>query len=175
MHVQSGLIKPSLVDAHWTESDIGWVAVTVGTAMGLFGAFVGGLAHRAMVEARALVASGVAHAVVCVPVIWALSHGAPKLATGVAVACEHFASGFGTTILFAALMSATRPRDAGFHYTILTSANSVAIGLGGLIGGIVADHTSKTFAFALGGAISLAPLVFVREWRDTARASASEE
>ena len=173
LHVQSGLIKPMLVDAKWSEADIGLIAVTIGTVMSLLGAFMGGVAHRALSERRALFASALAQAAVSVPVLVAFTHGAPRLLTGIAVASEHFASGFGTTVLFAALMTATRKRDAGFHYTVLTSANAVAIGLGGLLGGFVADHTSKNFALGLGGALCLFPLVFIRRWDETARASSA--
>ena len=60
--------------------------------------------------------------------------------TTIAISIEHFGSGLGTTVLFAALMSATRPADAGLHYTILTSANAMAIGVGGLVGGLIADR-----------------------------------
>ena len=76
----------------------------------------------------------------CLPLIAVERLHAPLGLTTFAIWLEHFGSGFGTTILFAALMSATRPADAGLHYTILTSANALAIGLGGLIGGILADR-----------------------------------
>ena len=174
LHVQSGLIKPMLVDARWSEADIGLIPVTVGTVMSLAGAFLGGVAHRVLTEQRALAASALAQAAVCLPVLLAFARGAPRLLADIAVASEHFTSGFGATVLFAALMTATRKRDAGFHYTVLTSANAVAIGLGGLLGGIVADHTSKGFALGLGGALCLLPLVFIRRWDETARASAHD-
>ncbi len=173
LHIQSGLIKPMLVDAKWSEADIGLIAVTVGTVMSLVGAFLGGVAHRVLTERRALAVSAFAQAAVCVPVLLAFAAGAPRVLTGVAVASEHFTSGFGTTVLFAALMTATRKRDAGFHYTVLTSANAVAIGLGGLLGGVIADHTSKNFALGFGGAICLLPLIFIRRWDETARASST--
>jgi len=173
LHVQSGLIKPMLVDAKWSEADIGLIAVTVGTVMSLFGAFMGGVAHRALAERRALFASALAQAAVSVPVLIAFKSGAARVLTGIAVASEHFASGFGTTVLFAALMTATRKRDAGFHYTILTSANAVAIGLGGLLGGVIADHTSKNFALGFGGVLCLLPIIFIRRWDETAQASSA--
>ena len=52
---------------------------------------------------------------------------APLGLTTFAIAAEHFGTGLGTTVLFAALMTATRPADAGLHYTILTSANALAL------------------------------------------------
>ena len=51
-------------------------------------------------------------------------------------------------MLFAALMSATRPADAGLHYTVLTSANALAIGIGGLLGAGIADLFGKSATFA---------------------------
>ena len=47
--------------------------------------------------------------------------------TASTIAVENFTSGLGTTILFATLMTATRPTDAGRHYTFLTTANIIAM------------------------------------------------
>jgi predicted MFS family arabinose efflux permease len=161
------------VDAGWTPVQIGWAVVTVGTVCALVGAAAGGVLHRAVGEPTALAASGILQATVCVPLVIASRLGAPHGLTTFAIALEHFTTGVGTTVLFAALMSATRPSNAGLHYTVLTSANAVAIGLGSTLGGVLADRIGTTATFALAGVVCLAPLPLVGRWREAARASAS--
>jgi hypothetical protein len=93
--------------------------------------------------------------------------------TTVAIAFEHFGSGLGTTVLFAALMTATRPADAGLHYTVLTSANALAIGVGGMLGGIFADLTGKLVTFVIAMVVCLLPAILLPRWDEAARASRS--
>jgi predicted MFS family arabinose efflux permease len=68
-------------------------------------------------------------------------------------------------------MSATRKSNAGLHYTILTSANAVSIGIGGVVGGVLADHAGKTAAFAIAACVTLAPIALVGRWSRAAEAS----
>jgi predicted MFS family arabinose efflux permease len=173
LHMASGLLKPMCVDAGWTSAEIGWAVVTVGTACGLVGATLGGVVHRAMRESRALLLCGVLQALVCVPLLVASRTGVPHGLTMFAIAVEHFTSGLGTTVLFAALMSATRTENAGLQYTILTSANAVAIGLGGMLGGVSGDLLGKTATFGVAAIVCLAPLPLLLAWDRASRASAT--
>ena len=173
LHMASGLLKPMCVDAGWTTAEIGWAVVTVGTACGLGGAALGGVVHRAMREPRALAVCAVLQAAVCVPLLVAARTGVPHGLTIFAIALEHFTSGLGTTVLFAALMSATRTENAGLQYTILTSANAVAIGLGGLLGGVSGDLLGKATTFGVAAAVCVAPVPLLLVWDRAARASAS--
>lgn len=173
IHMAAVLIKPMLVDAKWTDKSIGLVAVTFGITGALLGAAAGGILHRAMREGRALAVGGVLHAVVCVPLLVAYLSGLPHALTSVAIVAEHFVSGLGTTVLFAALMSATRKGDAALHYTLLTSMNSLAIGIGGTSGGFLADHAGKGVVLGLAAIVSLAPLVLIPRWHRAAAASAA--
>ena len=97
--------------------------------------------------------------------------GVPFLWTTVSIATESFVSGLGTTVLFAALMSATRKADAGLHYTLLTSANTIAIGVGGQLGGSLADRIGKIAVLALAAVLCALPLVLLPKWRAAATAS----
>jgi len=173
LHMAAVLIKPMLVDAHWTNRQIGLAAVTLGITAGLVGAAAGGVLHRVVDEARALAIAGVLQAVMCVPLVLSFRYGLPLSWTTVSIATESFVSGLGTTVLFAALMTATRKADAGLHYTILTSANTVAIGLGGQLGGSLADRIGKGNVLALAAITCAIPLVLLPRWREAARASAS--
>lgn len=172
LHMAGVLIKPIVVDAKWTDHEIGVAVVTVGIAAGLTGAAFGGLLHRSVRERSALLFAGVLQAVVCVPLLVAVRLGVPHGWTTAAIATESFVSGLGTTVLFAALMSATRKADAGLHYTLLTSANNVAIGFGGIGGGWLADHVGKVPVLGLAAVVSALPLALLIPWDRAVRASA---
>ncbi len=172
IHMAAVLIKPMLVDAKWSERSIGLVAVTFGIAGALVGAGVGGLLHRFMSEKRALVLGALLHTAVCIPLLLALLAGLPRGLATIAIVSENFVSGLGTTVLFAALMSATRKENAALHYTLLTSMNALAIGIGGTIGGVLADSIGKAGVFGLAAAVCLGPLVLLPRWNRAAAASA---
>lgn len=171
LHMASSILKPMTVDYGWSKRQIGLAVVTFGTASALAGAVAGGALHRVVKERSALVYAALFQAAVCLPLVVVDRLHAPYAMTTAAIALEHFASGLGTTVLFAALMSATRPADAGLHYTVLTSANALAIGIGGLLGGLVADVAGKSATFVVATIVSLAPLVLLRGWDDAAAAS----
>jgi MFS family permease len=171
LHMAGSLLKPMAVDYGWTKQQIGAAVVSVGSASALAGATIGGAVHRWMREKRALVVALVFQALVCAPLILVDRLHAPLALTTFAIALEHFGSGLGTTILFAAMMSATRPANAGLHYTILQSLNAFAIGLGGLIGGILADRIGKEATFAVSTIVCLLPGYLLIRWDDAARAS----
>jgi predicted MFS family arabinose efflux permease len=171
LHMASSILKPMTVDYGWTKTQIGLAVVTFGTASALAGAVAGGALHRVVKEKRALVFAALFQAAVCLPLVVVDRLHAPYALTTFAIALEHFASGLGTTVLFAALMSATRPADAGLHYTVLTSANALAIGVGGLVGGALADLAGKSATFVVATITSLAPLFLLRTWDEAAEAS----
>lgn len=174
IHLASPLVKPMVVDGGFTDAEVGLVVVTLGAAASFAGAVLGGLLHRRLGEPRALAASAVLHAVAVAPLVVVERAGVPFAATAACVTLEHLASAAGTTVLFAALMSAARPSAAGFHYTLLTSLNALAIGLGGQLGGGLADRLGRAPVYALASALCLVPLAFVRRWRASAAASAAE-
>lgn len=173
LHMASGLLKPMAKDFGWSKERIGWAVVTVGSAGALLGAALGGVLHRKLGERRALTVAVIVQTLATLPLIAVERLHAPLALTTFAIALEHFGSGFGTTILFAALMSATRPADAGLHYTILTGANAVAIGIGGLVGGLVADRAGLLTAFIAATTVSAAPLLLLPKWGPASAASAN--
>ncbi len=174
LHMAAFLIKPIVVDAHWTDTEIGYAVVTAGTTAGLVGAVAGGALHRVLAERKALAFGAVIQSLVCVPLWFAHALGAPHGWTTAAIVAEHFVTGVGTTVLFAALMSATRKSDAGLHYTLLTSANAVAIGVGSTLGGLLADALGKGAVLVIAAVLCLAPLYLVTRWDGAMKASADE-
>jgi PAT family beta-lactamase induction signal transducer AmpG len=174
LHAAAALIKPMLVDAGWSPQAIGGLAVTLGAAAAIAGSILGGALHRALAERRALQVGAVLQGLAILPLLAAHARGCPRALTSAAVALEHAASGLGTAVLFAALMSATRRSQAALHYTALTSLNALAIGLGGLLGAAVGDLAGPAPAFALAAALCLAPCALLGAWHTHASASASE-
>lgn len=174
LHMASGLLKPMVKDFGWTKERIGWAVVTLGSAGALSGAFAGGRLYRRLGEHRALYLAAIIQTLVCLPLIAVERLHAPVVLTTATIAIEHFGSGLGTTILFAALMSATRPADAGLHYTILTSANALAIGVGGLVGGLIADRAGLLVAFAAATVACALPIALLPRWTSAAERSATE-
>lgn len=79
----------------------------------------------------------------------------------------------GAAVVSVGSVSATRPANAGLHYTVLMSANSISIGIGGLLGGICADLAGKRFTFVLATLVCLLPAVLLPRWDEAARASRS--
>jgi PAT family beta-lactamase induction signal transducer AmpG len=174
LHMASSLLKPMLKDFGWSKQQIGAAAVSVGSVSALAGAAFGGVLHRRLGERRALYVALVAQTLVCIPLVAVERLHAPLGLTTFAIALEHFGSGVGTTVLFAALMTATRPADAGLHYTILTSANAVAIGVGGLLGGVLADRAGLVVAFVAATVTCLAPAALLPRWTLASAASADD-
>jgi predicted MFS family arabinose efflux permease len=174
LHMASSLLKPMAKDYGWSKERIGWAVVSVGSVGALMGAALGGVLHRKLGERRALLVAVVIQTLVCLPLVLVERLHAPLELTTFAIWLEHFGSGLGTTVLFAALMSATRPADAGLHYTILTSANAMAIGFGGLVGGLIADRAGLTVAFVTATVMSALPILLLPRWTTAADASASE-
>ncbi len=171
VHMATAVLKPMVVDAHWSKREIGMAVVVGGTLAGFAGSGLGALLHRRVSEGRSLVIACILHASASIPLFFAQWAGVPRLLTTVAIGAEHFVSGLGTTVLFAALMSATRKDMAGAHYTFLTGANALAIGLGGMAGGALGDHASRGAVFVVGGVVSLLPLLLVARWERAAHAS----
>lgn len=172
-HLAAVLIKPMVVDAKWSTREIGVAVVTAGTTAGLLGAASGGVLHRKVGDARALLLAGVIQACACLPLIAAAMLHVPRPLTIGAIACEHFASGIGTTVLFAALMTATRPANAGLHYTILTSANALSIGLAGVLGGKIGDRLGYAATYTIAALACVAPLLLISRWKTASLASSA--
>lgn len=173
LHMASSLLKPMAKDFGWTKEQIGWAMVSVGSVSALAGAAAGGALHRWVSERRALVMAVVIQTLTVLPLVAIARLHAPLAFTTFTIALEHFGSGLGTTVLFAALMSATRPRDAGLHYTILTSANTIAIGVGSVIGGVLADRAGLVFTIVAATIVTALPVLLLGRWESSAHASSA--
>ena len=164
LHTAAALLKPVLVDGGWSKERIGTLAVTVGTLAGVLGSVAGGLAHRLLGDRRALSLAAVLQAIACVPLFFVVGRTSQIAWVTTALAVEHAASGLGTTVLFAALMGATNPKNASLEFTVLSTANAVSLATAGALGAAIADLANAQAAFAVGATLSLAALVFLPRW-----------
>lgn len=174
LHAAAALIKPMLVDAGWSREHIGALAVSLGAAAAVLGSVAGGALHRWVGERRALQVGVALQGAAVLPLVAAAAMGCPKGLTTFAIGAEHFASGAGTTVLFAALMTATRRSRAALHYTVLTSLNALAIGLGGVLGSVLGDLAGPVLTYSLAAVLCALPLPWLARWESHATASAAE-
>ncbi len=174
LHAAAALIKPMLVDAGWSREHIGALAVSLGAAAAVMGSVAGGALHRWAGERRALQLGVALQGAAVLPLVAAAAMGCPKGLTTFAIGAEHFASGAGTTVLFAALMTATQRSRAALHYTVLTSLNALAIGLGGVLGSVLGDLAGPVPTYSLAAVLCALPLPWLARWESHATASAAE-
>lgn len=158
LHMAAAVLKPSLVDAGWSKERIGALAVSVGTLAAVAGAFAGGVTQRRLGDGRSLRIACVLQSLVCLPLLVLVTH-APRVGwVSVALALEHAASGFGTTVLFAALMGAVRREDGALQFTALSTANALSLFAAGSLAGLLADRWGVGVVFLLAAVVSVVVL-----------------
>jgi len=135
----SAMVKPYLVDAGWSKSEIGVWAGVVGSTGGLLGALLGGLLADRHGRRRALLVCGVAQTL-AVALYAAHAYGLGEVALlKAAVALEHVLGGMATVALFTLMMDASDPVHAGTDYTLQASTVVIATGLASAAGGVLGD------------------------------------
>ncbi len=155
------MFKPFLVDAGYTAQQIGLWVGTWGMLFSILGSYCGGwLASRI----RLLDALAATAALRAIPVAgeWWLSVVTPTEAKVVAVTCaEHFFGGALTTALFAFMMSRVNKKIGATHYTLLAAIEVWGKQPAAWISGVITQHTSYVFLFALATALSVAFLALL--------------
>lgn len=150
----SAMVKPYLVDAGWSKTEIGLWAGIAGSGGGLLGALFGGLAADRLGRRRALLYCGLAQtAAVALYALHAYGPGGEWLLKA-AVTLEHVLGGMATVALFTLMMDASDPHHAGSDYTLQACAIVIATGLAGWVGGLLGDAFGYGALFALATALS---------------------
>ena len=155
------MFKPFLVDAGYGPEQIGLWVGTWGMLASIAGSVAGGLLAGRLPLLRAV---GIAAALRALPVAgeWWLSLVRVSPARVVTVTCvEHFFAGALTTAMFAYMMSRVDRRIGATHYTLLASVEVWGKLPAATVSGLVADHTSYTFLFALATLLSVAFLALL--------------
>jgi MFS transporter, PAT family, beta-lactamase induction signal transducer AmpG len=149
-----GMLKPFMIDAGFTLSDIGWISGTGGSVAGLIGAALGGLLTKPLGHRRALIVFAVLQAAT-----WAAFALVPSPSWGalLALVCaEHIASGLGTVALFTCMMDWCRPERGAIDYTVQASLVVISTGVAAMISGFLAKPLGFSLHFALSALLCLA-------------------
>ena len=150
----SAMVKPYLVDAGWSKTQIGLWAGIAGSGGGLLGAVLGGLAADRWGRRRALLACGLAQtAAVALYVAHAYGLGGTGWLQA-AVALEHVLGGMATVALFTLMMDASDPAHAGTDYTLQACVIVLATGVAGAAGGLLGDALGYGAMFAISTLLS---------------------
>lgn len=150
----SSMVKPYLVDAGWSKTDIGLWSGIAGSGGGLLGAVLGGLAADRLGRRRALLACGIAQtAAVALYAAHAWGLGDTNMLKA-AVALEHVLGGMATVALFTLMMDASDPAHAGTDYTLQACVIVIATGVAGGVGGLLGDALGYGAMFGLSTALS---------------------
>ena len=152
----TAMLRPMLVDAGLTMTDIGWMLGTAGFTAGLVGALAGGWALGKLGRRRGLITFGVLQAV-AVAAYLLPAYGIVEPTTLYTVAIvEHFAGGMATAALFTLMMDACRVETAGTDYTLQASVVVVATGIASAISGFLAESLGYAGLIALAAMLCIA-------------------
>lgn len=153
-HLGTGMLRPFLIDAGMTLTELGVVLGGAGFSAGLLGAFAGGWSVTQLGEGRALVVCGGLQALsIAVYALVPATVGAPLVA---AVVFEHLATGMATTALFVSMMQRCRPDHAASDYTLQASVVVLASGAAAALGGSAAGAWGYDVTFVVGALLSAA-------------------
>ena len=168
----SPMIRPMLVDAGWSPSQIGVVVGSGGSVAGLIGALLGGvMASRGRLSA--LTVAGLAHAVLMAAWAWPASLGLVAYDDGMVllffclISVEHITGGMATVALFTAMMDACDRRTGATDYTTQASLVVFVTGLGSGVSGVSAEGFGYSGHFLFAGGLcavgTLALIPFFKE------------
>jgi len=109
----------------FSQTQIGLVGKACGLIAGLLGALAGGWVVTRMRLFPALLALGVAQALVNLGYIWLVHSGPDLVALGVVVSAEYFFSGLGSTAFVVLVTSLCNVRFSATQYALLSSLSAV--------------------------------------------------
>ena len=172
----SSLVGPFMHDAGLSKEEIAVIKGSIGSAMGLAGAALGGWLAWRFGRRPALVGCGVLQTLsLLLYVACALQPDSRELIYAASTA-EHLLGGMATVALFTLMMDASDPAHAGTDYTLLACAIVFGGGLAGLFAGLLGDAIgyAGTFglSFLLSGAGCLALVLAIDRGVGPARLSA---
>jgi MFS family permease len=154
----SSMVKPMLIDMHYSLTQIGLMVTTFGSLADVAGALLGGWLTGYIGRYRALLIFGGLQAVTVGGfgwLAWLYAHGSPPpapLVYGWGM-LEHMVAGMATAALLTCIMDLTRPEHAGADFTLQVSALSIFSGLLYLVGGHIAQLLGYPAYYALSAAL----------------------
>lgn len=136
--------NPLYIRLGFSKSDIATMSKVYGVWIGIFGAFVGGVAITRLGLMPALLIGGVASAASHLCLAWLAASGKSLALLALTVSVENLAGNFAGAALIAYMSSLTSPRYAASQYAILSSLYAL---LGKFFGGL-SGYGVKAYGFA---------------------------
>lgn len=156
----STMLKPMLVDAGWSLSELGSLTLQA-SIIGIVGAFAGGAFYRFAGRSVSLL-SGLVLQTVAVSAFYFIALG--ELSTwqirGL-VYFEQFVDGLSTVALFACMMWHCRDHSEGSDYTIQASMQILLAGIFGALSGVLASVLGYTALYLICAICGIFSLAFV--------------
>lgn len=155
------LFGPFLLDKGLSMEQLGWFFSSVFMGAGIGGALAGGLLVRIAPGWRAV---WIAVAIKgCALAALALVAPYASLTMLMALIVVVFAAlGFVWVALYSALMGLTSPLQSGVDFTLFQSADALLAVVGGICGGLLAQHLGYHACFALAAASAFIAVMVVR-------------
>lgn len=156
----SGMVKPMLVDAGFTLSDIGTLTL-ISSVTGMLAAVLGGLLYYRLGPRITLPLFGLLQAA-GIAGFAVIAAGHRDVATVYAVSLfEQAADGMSTVALFALMMEQCRPNHEGADYSLQTCLQVILAGLTGATSGWLASAVGYQWHFLIAGGLGVLMLLFV--------------
>jgi MFS family permease len=156
------MIKPFLIDQHWTLAEVALLDLTA-SALGLLATLTAGLLLMRITRQQALIAFALFQALSFAGWAWVALAPDRELIWLMAIA-EQCADGLATVALFTVMMDRCRPCHEGSDYTLQASVMLMASGLFTLGSGFSAAAFGYSVHFALAGMLALAAIIPAVFW-----------
>jgi MFS transporter, PAT family, beta-lactamase induction signal transducer AmpG len=159
------MVKPFWLDQGLGVEEVGFISITLGTALGVGGALVGGEVASRVGLFRALWSLGALQALSNLGYVLAALLGGRAAVYGASVG-ESFTSGLGTAAYLACLMRLCERDQAATRFAVLTALAGLTRTLAGAISGLAVEEIGYAAWFALSFLLALpafALLPWVRE------------
>lgn len=156
------MIKPFLIDQHWTLAEVALLDLSA-SAAGLLAVLLAGMLLMRISRQYALICFALFQALAFAGWAWVALAPARELVWLMAIA-EQCADGLATVALFTVMMDRCRPCHEGSDYTLQASVMLMASGLFTLGSGFSAAAFGYSVHFALAGALALAAIIPAVFW-----------
>ncbi len=156
----STMLKPMLVDQHWSLADIGELTL-YSSLVGLVGAALAGILFTRIGRFHSLVWFGLLQ-MLSVGAFYFISTGTVTGSLITWLVCfEQFSDGLSTVALFACMMAHCRESHEGADYTVQASLQIVLAGIFGAASGLIAQTMSYQSLYVLCCVVGVVAMMLV--------------
>jgi PAT family beta-lactamase induction signal transducer AmpG len=155
------MVKPFWVDRGYSLTEIGSISVTLGTALTILGALLGGWIVNRIGIFRSLLWLGLAQLVSNIGYVIVAAVVLPRESIYVASVIESFTQGLGTAAFLSFLMNLCDREHAATQYAILSALFALTRDVAGAFTGIGVESLGYAVFFALTTALALPALALL--------------